>query len=254
MTALTTFNFDNATVRTVTINGDPWFALVDLCNVLGIVNTRNVAARLDDDMKDVRQMDTPGGRQNMTIVSEAGMYDVIVRSDSPLATPFRRWITTEVLPSIRRTGSYGTPTVPDLTALTPDVVQYLGHISQALTLAVETAQVNKEKADGFDAFLNGEGHYLIGTVARMLGVGQQTFFNWLYAERILIKGGPRHRQPYADRADWFEVFAHDTAYTNGKAATTTYFTPTGAEKCRQYLTKRGYLKPQLLELTTGALT
>ncbi|MDA8440514.1 MAG: BRO family protein [Propionibacterium sp.] len=102
--------FHGQAVRVITDeHGEPWFVLVDLCDVLGIANTRNVAARLDDDVKGVRPMDTLGGRQQMTVVTEAGMYDVIVRSDSDTAKPFRRWVTTEVLPSIRRTGSYAVP-------------------------------------------------------------------------------------------------------------------------------------------------
>lgn len=106
--------FHGHAVRVITDeHGEPWFLLADLCDVLGIANARNVAARLDDDMKGVRPMDTPGGRQQMTFVTEPGMYDVIVRSDSALARPFRRWITTELLPEIRRTGSYAVPQTPE---------------------------------------------------------------------------------------------------------------------------------------------
>lgn len=96
-------------------HGEPWFVLNDLCTVLGIANPRNVAARLDDDMKGVRPVDTLGGAQATTCVTEPGMYEVVVRSDSPLARDFRRWVTTEVLPSIRRTGSYGPADVAQIT-------------------------------------------------------------------------------------------------------------------------------------------
>lgn len=111
--------FHGQAVRVITDeHGDPWFVLADLCAVLGITNARNVAARLDDDMKGVRRVDTLGGAQSMTVVTEPGMYDVVVRSDSSMASPFRRWVTTEVLPSIRRTGTYGVPalTGPELVA------------------------------------------------------------------------------------------------------------------------------------------
>ncbi|ABK68775.1 phage antirepressor [Mycobacterium avium] len=87
-------------------DGDPWFVLADLCRVLDIRNARDVAARLADDQKGVDQVDTPGGRQQMTLVSEAGMYEVVIRSDKSEAVSFRRWVTGEVLPAIRKTGTY----------------------------------------------------------------------------------------------------------------------------------------------------
>ncbi|MEV8166179.1 Bro-N domain-containing protein [Rothia kristinae] len=101
------FKYQDTTVRTITEDDQPWFVLADLCKVLGVRNARDVAARLDDDQKGVGQIDTPGGKQSMTIVNESGMYDVVLRSEKPEARPFRRWVTSEVLPTIRKTGSYG---------------------------------------------------------------------------------------------------------------------------------------------------
>ncbi|WP_234807811.1 phage antirepressor KilAC domain-containing protein [Mycolicibacterium bacteremicum] len=97
----------------IVIDGEPWFVLTDLCKVLDLTNPRNVAARLADDQKGVRPVDTLGGQQSMTIVSEAGMYEVVFRSDKPEAVAFRRWITGTVLPEIRRTGSFNAqPALP----------------------------------------------------------------------------------------------------------------------------------------------
>lgn len=101
-----TFNYDNNQVRTVMQDGEPWFVLKDVCNVLCIANDRNVAARLDNDEKGVCQMDTLGGTQKMNIINEWGLYNIILRSDKPQTKPFRRWVTHEVLPSIRKSGSY----------------------------------------------------------------------------------------------------------------------------------------------------
>ncbi len=88
-------------------NGSPWWVLADVCEVLEISNARNVAARLEDDEKGVRLMDTLGGKQELTLVNEAGLYSVILRSDKPEARRFKRWITHVVLPEIRSRGSYG---------------------------------------------------------------------------------------------------------------------------------------------------
>lgn len=93
-------------VRMILQDDEPWWVLADVCKVLGIENSRNVVSRLDADEKGVRQMDTPGGPQKMTIINESGLYSVILRSDKPEARAFKRWVTHEVLPSIRRTGRY----------------------------------------------------------------------------------------------------------------------------------------------------
>ena len=108
MTNLELFTYTDQPVRVVLIDGEPWFVLADLCRVLEIANHGNVAARLADDQKGVHLADTPGGRQQVTIVSEPGMYEVVIRSDKPEALAFRRWITGDVLPAIRKTGTYTT--------------------------------------------------------------------------------------------------------------------------------------------------
>ncbi len=106
MNTLQVFSYNGAQVRTVEQNGEPWWVLKDVCDILGIANSRDVVNRLDDDEKGVGQIDTLGGAQEMTIISESGLYNVILRSDKPEAKPFRKWVTAEVLPSIRSSGGY----------------------------------------------------------------------------------------------------------------------------------------------------
>ena len=107
------FVFETQTIRTLLINQEPWFALMDVCSILGIKNSHDVWNRLDDDEKDgVDFIDSIGRTQNMQAVNEPGLYDTILRSNSKQAKPFRRWVTHEVLPSIREKGYY--------TALTPE--------------------------------------------------------------------------------------------------------------------------------------
>ena len=114
MTGLTEFSFEHRrSVRVFDLDGEGWFVLNDVCAALAITNQRNAAARLDDDEKGVRIVDTLGGRQQVTIVSEAGLYSLILASRKPDAKRFKRWVTHEVLPSIRRTGSYRVPTGVD---------------------------------------------------------------------------------------------------------------------------------------------
>lgn len=109
MANIQVFEYQNSKVRTVDMDGEAWFVLKDVCAVLGISNNRMAADRLDDDEKGVSLIDTLGGKQEMVIVNESGLYHVILRSDKPEATPFRRWVTNDVLPAIRKTGSYMMP-------------------------------------------------------------------------------------------------------------------------------------------------
>lgn len=93
--------------RVIDQNGEPWFVLTDVCRSLGIKNASDAAARLDDDEKGIVQIDTLGGTQKARIINESGLYSVILRSDKPEAKRFKKWVTAEVLPSIRKTGGYG---------------------------------------------------------------------------------------------------------------------------------------------------
>lgn len=106
MNALKIFSYNGAQVRTVEQNGEPWWVLKDVCEVLGLDSPHKVAERLDEDEKGRNSIPTLGGAQEMTIISESGLYNVILRSDKPEAKPFRKWVTAEVLPSIRRSGGY----------------------------------------------------------------------------------------------------------------------------------------------------
>ncbi len=104
------FNYEGRSIRTVESNGEMWWALKDVCEILGIVKYRDTASRLDDDERGLAKLDTlGGGAQQSIIINESGLYNVIMRSDKPEAKKFKRWVTHEVLPSIRKEGAYITP-------------------------------------------------------------------------------------------------------------------------------------------------
>ena len=109
MNDLQIFVYSGEQLRTIQRPDGLWWVLRDVCQVLGLAEPHRVAARLDDDEKGRTQMTTPGGSQEMTIINEPGLYAVILRSDKPEAKDFKRWVTHDVLPSIRRTGAYGIP-------------------------------------------------------------------------------------------------------------------------------------------------
>lgn len=101
-----TFNENNKPIRVEVVDGEPWFVAKDVCDALGIENNRNAASRLDDDEKGASIVRTPSGEQQMTTVNESGLYSLIFQSRKPEAKKFRKWVTGEVLPSIRKTGKY----------------------------------------------------------------------------------------------------------------------------------------------------
>lgn len=104
MNEITSWNYEGAEVRTVQIDGEPWFVLADICRELELSNPSKVADRLDPDEKANFELGLRGGSTNL--INESGLYTVILRSDKPQAKPFRKWVTSVVLPSIRKTGSY----------------------------------------------------------------------------------------------------------------------------------------------------
>lgn len=106
------FSFNSLDVRVVDRDGEPWFVAADVCAALSVGNPSDVMRRLDEDEKGVVSIDTLGGRQDVSVVNESGLYAVVMTSRKPEAKKFKKWVTSEVLPAIRKTGSYGVPALP----------------------------------------------------------------------------------------------------------------------------------------------
>lgn len=117
------FSFKNNHVRTVQIDNDAWFVGKDVATILGYSQTaKAVRDHVDDDDKGVSVLDTPGGQQRMTLINESGVYSLVFGSNLPNAKEFKRWVTKEVLPEIRKTGSFNSPQSPEeMLALTMNV-------------------------------------------------------------------------------------------------------------------------------------
>ena len=108
--------FQNAgfKVRVIMRDSEPWFVAKDVCDCLEIINVSQACQTLDEDEKGICKVDTIGGSQDMMLISESGLYTLVMRSNKPDAKVFRKWVTSEVLPSIRKTGGYGIRTVDDM--------------------------------------------------------------------------------------------------------------------------------------------
>lgn len=105
-TAITPFNFNNNDVRVILRDGEPWFVATDVAESLGYKSPKDAASYLDDDEKGSAIARTPGGDQKLTVINESGLYALVLRSRKPEARKFAKWVTSEVLPSIRKTGQY----------------------------------------------------------------------------------------------------------------------------------------------------
>lgn len=106
MTNMQTFDFEENAVRSLMVDGEPWFVGRDVCTCLEISNSRHALSRLDDDEKGVANSDTLGGNQQVTIINEPGVYNLVFTSRSDAAKRFKRWLAHDVLPTLRRTGRY----------------------------------------------------------------------------------------------------------------------------------------------------
>jgi prophage antirepressor-like protein len=111
MDKLTQFNFNEMDVRVVMQGEDPWFVAKDTCRILEIGNPSQAICGLDDDEKGITTIETLGGLQDLSIINESGLYSLIMRSRKPAAKQFKKWVTSKVLPSIRKRGMYATPDV-----------------------------------------------------------------------------------------------------------------------------------------------
>lgn len=203
-TNLIPFAFDDHLVRVVDVDGEPWFVAKDVCSILGIANHSDALSRLDEDEKGVGTTDTLGGPQQVAIISEPGAWSLAMTSRKPTAKPFVRWLSHDVVPAIRTTGTYTAPTQPqgpattDVALMAPEAIlalaQRLVDTTQRAEHAEQQAQASQrvvraiEATDGITltAFHK---HYFSD-------VTERTFFEFLYARGLLInQRGARGRGP-----------------------------------------------------------
>lgn len=215
MNNLQIFNYNGNEVRTIQKDGEPWWVLKDVCGILGISKYRDTASRLDEDERGSVRVDTPGGEQEMTVVNESGLYNVILRSDKPEAKPFRKWVTSKVLPSIRKHGAYMTPQKIEEVLLNPDTIIKLAtelKAEQEKRVALES-KVEQDKP--LVAFANSvsvaKTSILVGELAKLLkqngvDMGQNRLFAWMRENGYLIsRKGTDYNMP-TQRSMEMELF------------------------------------------------
>ena len=221
-------------------NGEPLFVAKDVCAILDLGNPRSSVALLDDDEKGVHSVDTPGGKQQMTTVTEPGFYKLVMRSRKPEAKAFQRWVTHEVLPALRRDGGYmvARDETPEQT------------MARAVLLAQATIDRQRDriaelepKALFADAVAASDGTCLVGELAKMLrqngvDVGQNRLFAMLREDGYLGNVGQNRNVPTQRAMDLGLFRIKETAVTHSDGHVTISRTPKVTGKGQQYFVKR----------------
>lgn len=232
------FNFESHEVRSLLLNNEPWFVGKDVAEALGYSKARNaIATHIDsEDKKDAPIQGTLGGVQEMTVINESGLYSLVLSSKLPSAKKFKRWVTSEVLPALRKTGQY------QVNELSGQELMAKALIEAQNVLAAKDKQIEemKPKALFADAVATSHTSILVGELAKILkqngiDMGQKRLFAWLREKGYLIKRqGTDYNMPTqkAMELGLFEI--KEGSYVNGSGVNITTKTPKITGKGQQY--------------------
>ena len=218
-------------VRTLNLNGEPWFVAADVCKALELGNPSMTVERLDDDEKGISTIDTLGGKQRMAIINEPGLYSLVITSRKPEAKAFKRWITHEVIPAIRKHGVYITDEKLKLFAEHPELLDalmkslYAAHAENLRHRAER--QTLLPKSDYYDAFIHPECCTNLRATAKELKVPEKMFTAFLIRKRYLYRAPSGTLLPYAKPASDGLFFVKDYIAVNGHQGVYTLVTPKG---------------------------
>ena len=243
--------YEDNEVRMIMIDGEPWWVLKDVCGTLGIVNHKNIVKRLDDDEVHLMDLvDSKGKNQEMYAVNESGLYNVILRSDKPEAQKFKRWITHEILPSIRKHGIFATDDLlsdPDLliSALQRLKTERMINVALNDTVNVQNQQIADMtvKSSYYDLVLNTTDAISISAIAKDFGKSGRWLNNTLHKLGVQYEQGDLWvlYQKYADKG----YTCTKTHTYLGKDGTNhsrphTYWTQKGRQFIIELLISNGY--------------
>lgn len=222
-------------VRTLNLNGEPWFVAVDVCSVLDLSNPTIAVSRLDEDERAKFNL----GRQgDATIVNEPGLYTLVLGSRKPEAKAFKRWITHEVIPAIRKHGVYITDEKLKLFAEHPELLDalmkslYAAHAENLRHRAER--QTLLRKADYYDAFMDADGCTNLRTTAKELNVPERWFARFLQQTGFLYRSPAGNLMPYAIPRNR-GLFRVRDYVRNGHGGAYTLITPMGKSLFRELL-------------------
>lgn len=246
MNELTVFNNEEfGEIRTMTIEGEPWFVAADVCRALEIGNPSMAVERLDDDEKGISTIDTLGGKQRMTIINEPGLYSLVLSSRKPEAKAFKRWITHDIIPTIRKTGGYVNDTAQFIDS-------YFGQLDSAqkhaLTMIFNeskrmTAQLKEQapKVDFYDTFVSPNKCTGLRDTAKELGISERKFVNFLIDEKYLYRTPAQQLRPYAKKSNEGLFETKDWYTKSDIVSVRVFFTPQGKQFFHKKLIESGLI-------------
>ncbi len=231
----TVFQYENREVRTVLVNGEPWLVASDVCDILEIGNSRDAVSRLTSRMKGVATTDTPGGPQEVSIINEAGVYKLTFTSRKPEAAKFTDWLAEEVIPAIRRNGSYSLVprTFAEALRLAADQAEQIEAQQKQLALA-------EPKVEFYDQIIDSKDAIPMGDAAKVLhikGIGRNNLFAKLRELGVLMADNIPY-EAFIQR-NYFRVIERKWETPNGepKVRLQTYVLQRGLDYVRRLLTK-----------------
>lgn len=192
-------NDEFGAIRVIELNNEPWFAAIDVCNILEIKNTTDAIKRLDED--EVTRFNLGGLSGETNLVNEYGLYSLILGSRKKEAKQFKRWVTHDILPSIRKHGMYAKDELLDNPDLLLDVIQKYKEEREEKLLLQKQAELNKPKVIFAEALEISENSILVGELAKLLArngidsMGQNRLFKWLRSKGYLHKSGEQYNLP-----------------------------------------------------------
>ncbi|HEQ0689899.1 TPA: phage antirepressor KilAC domain-containing protein [Streptococcus pyogenes] len=236
------YKFKGQEVRTVTIDNEPYFVGKDVAEILGYAKARNaIASHVDDeDKKDAPIQGTLGGTQTMTIINESGLYSLILSSKLPQAKEFKRWVTSEVLPTIRKHGMYATDELLDNPDFAIATLQKLKEEREAKKLLEAQIQADRPKVLFADAVSASHTSILVGELAKLLkqngvNIGATRLFTWLRKHGYLIKRNGRDwNMPTQKSVELGLIRVKETSITHSDGHITVSKTPLVTGKGQQY--------------------
>lgn len=230
-------------VRTFVIDDIPWFVAVDVCDALDIGNSRQAVTRLDEDEKNtVIINDGTSGNPMKTIINESGLYALILTSRKEEAKQFKRWITHEVIPSIRKHGLYMTNSTLEQVSTNPELITALARQlleeQEQKKMLQEELQTAKPKVDYFDQFINAYDSTNLRNTAKELGIPERDLVQFLLEKKYMYRDQDRKLMPYAEYTKRGYFIMKDYYRGNGKVYQYTLFTAKGKAHFQRLLEKR----------------
>lgn len=235
-------------IRVVEEEDNPWFIAKDICLALGLRNVTQAIQKLDEDeVTSSKIIDSLGREQTANAVSESGMYSLVLVSRKPEAKAFKRWITHEVLPSIRKHGGYLTPEKVEEALTDPDtIIRLATNLKEERAKRQELEAENRElapKALFADAVAASDNTMLVGELAKLLAsngihIGQNRLFAWLRGNGYLMKDGSWRNMPTQRSMDMGLFVVKETAITHADGHVTLSRTPKVTGKGQRYFVGR----------------